>query len=41
MHLKDKLTTKILSSSKTQQVLDYQDEQEEAFTVTVGNADDI
>jgi len=27
MHLKDKLTAKILSSSKTQQVLDYQDEQ--------------
>ena len=36
MVLTDELTSKILSSSKTQQILDYQDEQEEAFTVTVG-----
>jgi class 3 adenylate cyclase len=36
MFLKDELTSKILSSSKSQQILDYQDEQEEAFTVTVG-----
>ncbi len=36
MHLKDKLTNKIISSSKIQQVRDYQDEQEEAFTVIVG-----
>jgi len=36
MVLIDALTRKILSSSKTQQLLDYQDEQEEAFTVTVG-----
>ena len=36
MVLKDELTRKILYSSKTQQILDYQDEQEEAFTVTVG-----
>jgi len=36
MHLKDKLTTKILSSSKTYPTLDSQNEQEEAFTVTVG-----
>jgi len=35
MHLKDKLTTKIISSSKTQQVPDSQEE-EEAFTVIVG-----
>ncbi len=35
MFLKDQLTSKILSSSKTQQSLDDQDEQE-AFTVTVG-----
>jgi class 3 adenylate cyclase len=36
MVLTDELTSKILSSSKSQQILDYQDEQEEAFTVTVG-----
>jgi class 3 adenylate cyclase len=36
MFLKDELTSKILSSSKSQQILDYQDEQEEAFTVIVG-----
>ena len=36
MVLTDELTSKILSSSKTKQVLDSQDEQEEAFTVTVG-----
>jgi len=35
MHLKDKLTTKIISSSKTQQVPDSQEE-EESFTVIVG-----
>ena len=34
MHLKDKLATKIISSSKTKQVLDSQEE--EAFTVIVG-----
>jgi class 3 adenylate cyclase len=36
MVLTDELTSKILSSSKSQQILDYHDEQEEAFTVTVG-----
>jgi len=36
MVLTDELTSKILSSSKTKQVLDSQDEQEEAFTVIVG-----
>ena len=36
MFLKDKLTAKILSGSKTYPTLDSQDEQEEAFTVTVG-----
>ena len=36
MVLTDELTSKILSRSKSQQILDYQDEQEEAFTVTVG-----
>ncbi len=36
MHLKDKLTAKILSSSKTYPTLDSQDEKEEAFTVIVG-----
>jgi len=36
MSLRDELTSKILSSSKNQKVLDSQDEQEEAFTVIVG-----
>jgi len=36
MHLQDKLTTKIISSSKTHPVFDSQDEQEEVFTATVG-----
>ena len=36
MHLKDKLTAKILSSSKTYPTLDSQNEKEEAFTVIVG-----
>jgi class 3 adenylate cyclase len=36
MFLKDELTSKILPRSNTQQVLDYKDEEEEAFTVTVG-----
>jgi class 3 adenylate cyclase len=36
MFLKDELMSKILPGSKTDQVIDYQDEQEEAFTVTVG-----
>ena len=36
MDLKDKLTTKIISSSKTQHVLVPQEEQEEAFTAKVG-----
>ena len=36
MVLIDELPSKILSSSKTKRVLDYKDEQEEAFTVTVG-----
>jgi class 3 adenylate cyclase len=35
MHLNDKLTAQIISSSKTQQSLDYQEE-DEAFTATVG-----
>jgi hypothetical protein len=35
MHLNDKLTAQIISSSKTQQALDYHDE-DEAFTATVG-----
>jgi len=41
MFLKDQLTSKILSSSKIKQVLDIKDEQEQAFTVTVGKADDF
>ena len=36
MSLRDELTSKILSSSKNQKVLDSQDEQEEAFTAIVG-----
>ena len=36
MLLKDELTSKILSRSKTSQVLDFQDEQEEPYTVIVG-----
>jgi class 3 adenylate cyclase len=36
MFLPDTLMTKILSSSRAQQVLDIKDEQEQAFTVTVG-----
>jgi class 3 adenylate cyclase len=36
MSLKDELTSKILSRSKTSQVLDFQDEQEEPYTVIVG-----
>ncbi len=36
MFLKDELTSKILSRSKTQLVLDSEDEQEEAYTVIVG-----
>ncbi len=36
MSLRDELTSKILSSSKTKKVLDSQDEQEEAITAIVG-----
>jgi class 3 adenylate cyclase len=37
MHLKDKLTTEIIPSSKTPHVLVPKEEQEETFTATVGN----